>query len=525
MRRRLLAVAWFVGLFSAGVFAANSIFSSWNGGGGGGGTPGGVTGNVQINAGGGNFGAYAGSTCTNQVLTALDASGNGTCASIVNAMITAGTIAASKLIGTDIATVGTITAGVWQGTAVTADHGGTGNTAYTNGQLLIGNTATGLLTKATLTAGSNITITNGNGSITIASSGGGGGTTFQNCPYVSKTANYPLVAGTDCAVEALTNAFTLTLPTAVSNSDIYVLMNWQTANALTVATTSAQTINGASTQTVLNGAIAVKSDGSNWRIIWTAGPAVTDPGVDGVVWLWDNTNKTAKFTAGALAIASGKTATFSNTLTLAGTDATTMTFPSTSGTVNTADSTSTLTNKTLDCVAGTGNHCTFSFYPLWTAGVCQNVTASIGLSLPSSNAPTAHCVTGSNTNFGVAQFTATTQNLQGYVQLPNDWVASQTMTYELSYLGETTSSGNVVWTLGTACVAAGSGVDPSFTSTTITDAATTANLLNVANGNLSMPTCGARNIMFWKLTLTTQPTTPGNQDLVTLSLGMTRKPQ
>jgi len=48
--------------------------------------------------------------------------------------------------------------------------GGTGQTSYTNGQLLIGNTTGNTLTKATLTAGTNITITNGNGSITIASS-------------------------------------------------------------------------------------------------------------------------------------------------------------------------------------------------------------------------------------------------------------------------------------------------------------------------------------------------------------------
>ncbi len=53
-------------------------------------------------------------------------------------------------------------------------NGGTGQTAYTNGQLMIGNTATGGLSKATLTAGANVTITNGNGTISIASSGGGG---------------------------------------------------------------------------------------------------------------------------------------------------------------------------------------------------------------------------------------------------------------------------------------------------------------------------------------------------------------
>jgi len=53
-------------------------------------------------------------------------------------------------------------------------NGGTGQTSYTNGQLLIGNTTGNTLTKTTLTAGSGVTITNGTGSITIAASGGSG---------------------------------------------------------------------------------------------------------------------------------------------------------------------------------------------------------------------------------------------------------------------------------------------------------------------------------------------------------------
>jgi hypothetical protein len=72
--------------------------------------------------------------------------------------------------GTGIAITG---ASIALQTPVTAANGGTGSTTYSNGQLLIGNTAGGL-TKANLTAGSNITITNGDGTITIASSGGGG---------------------------------------------------------------------------------------------------------------------------------------------------------------------------------------------------------------------------------------------------------------------------------------------------------------------------------------------------------------
>lgn len=46
-------------------------------------------------------------------------------------------------------------------------YGGTGQTSYTNGQLLIGNSTGNTLTKATLTAGTNVSITNGAGSITI----------------------------------------------------------------------------------------------------------------------------------------------------------------------------------------------------------------------------------------------------------------------------------------------------------------------------------------------------------------------
>jgi len=50
-------------------------------------------------------------------------------------------------------------------------NGGTGQTSYVNGELLIGNTTGNTLTKATLTQGTGITITNGAGSITIANSG------------------------------------------------------------------------------------------------------------------------------------------------------------------------------------------------------------------------------------------------------------------------------------------------------------------------------------------------------------------
>lgn len=83
--------------------------------------------------------------------------------------------AASSTDGALVAFDGTTGKVIKANGAVTAAQGGTGQTSFTNGQLLIGN-ASGGLSKATLTQGSNITITNGDGTITIAASGGGGGT-------------------------------------------------------------------------------------------------------------------------------------------------------------------------------------------------------------------------------------------------------------------------------------------------------------------------------------------------------------
>lgn len=56
---------------------------------------------------------------------------------------------------------------------VAVANGGTGQTTYTNGQLLIGNTTGGTLAKSTLTAGTGIAVTNGAGAITIAATNNG----------------------------------------------------------------------------------------------------------------------------------------------------------------------------------------------------------------------------------------------------------------------------------------------------------------------------------------------------------------
>jgi len=63
-----------------------------------------------------------------------------------------------------------VTGGTWAGSPISVTYGGTGQTLTpTNGQLLIGNGVS--YTLATLTAGTNISITNAAGSVTIAASG------------------------------------------------------------------------------------------------------------------------------------------------------------------------------------------------------------------------------------------------------------------------------------------------------------------------------------------------------------------
>jgi hypothetical protein len=65
------------------------------------------------------------------------------------------------------------------------NKGGTGQTSYTNGQLLIGNNTNNTLTKATLTAGTGISITNGAGSISIAALNNGTVTSVAGTGTVS----------------------------------------------------------------------------------------------------------------------------------------------------------------------------------------------------------------------------------------------------------------------------------------------------------------------------------------------------
>jgi len=134
----------------------------------------------------------------------------------------------------------------WATLPVAVNAGGTGQTSYTNGQLLIGNTTGNTLTKATLTAGSGVAITNGTGSITVAASG---------------IANTNIAADAEIAVSKLQDGTARQLlQTAANGTDVEWASNIDipgtldvTGNAVFDANLTVQgdlTVNG--TETIIN---------------------------------------------------------------------------------------------------------------------------------------------------------------------------------------------------------------------------------------------------------------------------------
>jgi len=110
-------------------------------------------------------------------------------------------------------------------------RGGTGQTSYTDGQLLIGNTGN-TLTKATLTQGTDLSITNGNGSISI------GHAAVSNTPATNNTTLS--AGGTFTAINSVTvsaqghltaqNTETYTLPSAPTGANPSVAISGTVVN-------------------------------------------------------------------------------------------------------------------------------------------------------------------------------------------------------------------------------------------------------------------------------------------------------
>ena len=175
---------------------------------------------------------------------------------INNTSVLSGSTLGSGVTSSSLTSVGTIATGVWNGTAIGRAYGGTGLTAApSNGQLLIGN-GTGY-TLSTLTAGSNVTITEGSGTITIASSGGASVAAGDGIDVSGSTVSVDLKANgglviesTELAVDLAASSITGTLAVADGGSGATTLTGILKGNgtsAFTAATEGTDYLSNSST--------------------------------------------------------------------------------------------------------------------------------------------------------------------------------------------------------------------------------------------------------------------------------------
>lgn len=197
----------------------------------------------------------------------------------------------SSVTNTNIAIAGSA---ITSGTVAVA-NGGTGQSTYTDGQLLIGNSTGNTLTKATLTAGTGITVTNGNGSITVAAVNNGTVTSVSGTGSV----NGITLTGT------VTSSGSLTLGGTLSG----VSLSTQVTGTLPIA-------NGGSGQTTaqaaMNAFAGAVTSGSYLRGNGTNVVMSTIQAGD-VPTLNQNTTGTAANVTGTVAIANGGTGATTNT--------------------------------------------------------------------------------------------------------------------------------------------------------------------------------------------------------------------
>ena len=163
-------------------------------------------------------------------------------------------------------------------------------------------------------------------------------------------------------------------------------------------------------------------------------------------------------------------------------------------------SSETLTNKTVDA-EGTGNAITLPYNIEFIAAGVNAGTAAPMLDIPSSNGAAAAAITsGTNTLYAVLDFDAATdESAQGSFQLPTGWTGN--VDVDLDWMSAATS-GNVIWAVQCACVAASESSDPSWnTAGTVTDAAIgTTNQRNTATiSALTTTGCAAGERMHFKV--------------------------
>ena len=191
---------------------------------------------------------------------------------------------ATTLGGTGLTTFGATNRAIFSsgtttltaGTLPTA-AGGTNQTTYTDGQLLIGKTTDGSLAKATLTASTGISISNGDGSITITNSAPdqtvsltGSGTTTITGSYPSfNVASADQYVGTVTSVGGTGTVNGLTLTGSVTTSGSLTLGGTLSVDLATATVTG--------TLPVANGGTGVTSSTGSVAVVLSTSPTLVTP--------------------------------------------------------------------------------------------------------------------------------------------------------------------------------------------------------------------------------------------------------
>jgi hypothetical protein len=162
--------------------------------------------------------------------------------------------------------------------------------------------------------------------------------------------------------------------------------------------------------------------------------------------------------------------------------------------------TDTLTNKSIDAEAA-GNTITLPFYVQIPAAGCNNATASPNWDLPTTNAPTPNCLTGTNTQQGTMDFDDTAaRTMQTSFALSPGWTGN--VDVDIDWLVTAGGGSNTVkFTVATACSAAAATFDPAFNAAnTITSGTVGANnAMNVTSQTaITMTGCAAGNVLHIK---------------------------
>lgn len=200
-------------------------------------------------------GVYGNASAVSQVT--IDAQGRINSASNVVISIPSGQVTGLGTMATQNANAVAITGGTFANANITSVVATFPNSYLTNSSATLGNTSVTL--GSTVTSVGNLTVNNEtvNG-LTAA--------------IATKTGNYSLTS-VDCTVlgNAATGNISITLPTAVGAAGRFYTVKKvdSTANTVTVATTSAQTIDGQASKvlSIQYDGIQVQSDNANWVVI------------------------------------------------------------------------------------------------------------------------------------------------------------------------------------------------------------------------------------------------------------------